>query len=115
MAYKYTPEERAIIDMMLSWCVCATCQAGCIYLQPHHVDTVGAGGKHERNVLPVCSNCHNAVHTKGRHTFQVMMGVNMKPLAILIWDTAKEAVYGKAQAEQEERQTISRRQGKQRW
>ena len=90
--YKYTPEERLIIDKMLSWQVCAACQCGCMYLQPAHVKTVGSGGKHKHNVLPFCPNCHDAQHKMGIITFQAQMKIDMSSLAITIWNTAEEAV-----------------------
>lgn len=68
------------------WCCCC----GTPGSDPHHVKTRGAGGQDEKNLVPLCRICHTTVHTRGRVTFERMMGVSLEALALDYWDFYQE-------------------------
>ena len=47
---------------------------------PHHIRSVGAGGKDDANIIPICYKHHQEVH-RGKQTFERKYGVVLKDLA----------------------------------
>lgn len=59
----------------LRCCVCGTRPT-----VAHHTKTRGAGGKADA-LVPLCTVCHDAVHTQGVRTFERRMGVDLGEIA----------------------------------
>ena len=53
---------------------CCVCQRSPV--QAHHVKSRGAGGTSE-HLVPLCPNCHMAVHQAGAKTFERAMDVDL--------------------------------------
>jgi hypothetical protein len=54
---------------------CLVC--GAYPSDPHHVRSVGAGGR-DADTVPLCRGCHTEVHTIGRETFAAKHGVDVR-------------------------------------
>ena len=69
-------------------CLCAFAEVGpnCFGgTVGHHVKTVGAGGKDERNLVALCVVHHTEVHGIGRRTFEDKYGVDLDIEADNLW------------------------------
>jgi len=64
-----------------------TDRGSCCYgpIEAHHVRTRGAGGKAERNLVPLCLLHHADLHRHGRATFEKLTGTHLKALAARLW------------------------------
>ncbi len=65
---------------------CNVCMRAADHL--HHVKTRGAGGKDERNLLPVCAVCHDWIHTQGIKTAERKIGRSLRIAAENCWNLA---------------------------
>lgn len=68
----------------LPCCVCS--KKG---VQAHHVIARGMGGarRDDRLAVPLCVECHTAVHTFGQKTFALRFAVDLPAIAEQIWDS----------------------------
>jgi hypothetical protein len=48
---------------------------------PHHVKTVKTGGRDHGNVYPCCVDCHHAIESKGRQTYETAWDVDIAAVA----------------------------------
>jgi hypothetical protein len=72
-------------------CGCLVCGT---HSDPHHVKSRGAGGKDERNIVPLCRVHHTEGHTIGWKTFQKKYGLDLKTVAVELWDKYHEGDNG---------------------
>ena len=67
---------------IFKWVACLPCfVCGAWPSTPHHVRTVGSGGRDYGNLVDVCIDCHSAVHSMGEVTFQYKKRVDLQQRA----------------------------------
>jgi hypothetical protein len=54
-------------------------------IDPHHIQSVGAGGEDERNLAPLCRGAHQLAHQLGRETFELRYAVDLQAAADRLW------------------------------
>jgi len=66
---------------------CAVLKIGECYgdVAGHHLKSVGAGGKDEANVVPLCWWHHREVHTTGPDAFEWRHGISLEAEAAYRW------------------------------
>ena len=60
----------------------------------HHVRTLGAGGKDESNVVPLCHVHHMEGHTGGWETFERKYDLDLTHIAGRLWATYSDRQRG---------------------
>ena len=75
MTYKeWIQKQRCCVSYRCTGDICA-----------HHLKTRGAGGKDEKNLLPLCVKHHTEIHQIGKITFSGKYNLDLETVCRLYW------------------------------
>ena len=88
---RHREEDKDYIHWLHTWscCVCGNEYA----IHAHHVISRGAMGS-DKTAVPLCSQCHTELHTKGKKTFEEKYRVNLLEKAEVFYKRFLEGITG---------------------
>lgn len=87
--------ERHTYGDYFRWaCERRCCACGTYPCVPHHLDTVGSGGRDAENLIDCCGTCHDQIETEGLSSWEAEHGIDASERARELWAEYREREAG---------------------